>query len=546
MRKAWVGGSVIAVLVAAIWFVVLSTSTAQPVIAPRDVPPSAPARPTPRPSLDWPTTFAEIADGLHGLVIDTKGTPIVGATVDTLVNGETTESITDANGEFALASDRSWIVVRAHAKGFASAEHSFDLPFDATVMLEPEAVIRGHVIDATTRAPIEHANVRVADLETSSDANGAFLFDGLPSADYTVTARASHLSGRVAARVLPGTVSDLVVALDTVPEVTIRLANEDGTPCAPGVVHVRNDKALSGSDWLVDASGVLRSSIRGARYRVSAECANGAALDGEQQLDVSARDLDVTLRFAKGMTVSGRVIDEAGRPVEGATVQIGHHLHRVATTSDGRFALDHLRAGRQDVTIEKAGSLGIFESIDLDRDVTRDFVLRRGVSVNGIVIDTHGKPQAGIPIEGEGQHASTTPDGRFHLDGVATDLDGVARIDIAGESLGIPTSIQRIHLQPDATTEVRFVIAPRDTSITGRVLDREGKPAVGARVVLWGKDVFTVERRVMADGSFIYDHVSEGVDYNLDIMRVDLVTETAKVHAGDTVSLQFKTAKPPI
>lgn len=141
--------------------------------------------------------------------------------------------------------------------------------------------------------------------------------------------------------------------------------------------------------------------------------------DGTSQ--AIARDRDA-LEHDRGATIDGRVVDELGRPVIGATVTAqGPALLREATTgSTGEFDFDHLPVERVSLSAKKAGLLPtVFgqrgplrpsRQIDLWEDSSWDnieLVLHSGGRIVGRVLDTDGRPIVGAVVSVSRVNSST-------------------------------------------------------------------------------------------------------------------------------------------
>ena len=77
-------------------------------------------------------------------------------------------------------------------------------------------------------------------------------------------------------------------------------------------------------------------------------------------LDLKARKAETILD--EGVAVSGRVLDDRGRPIVGATVGLGadrqirqREFPSVATDAEGRFRFGHLPPGTQTLTAQAPG-----------------------------------------------------------------------------------------------------------------------------------------------------------------------------------------------
>ena len=81
-----------------------------------------------------------------------------------------------------------------------------------------------------------------------------------------------------------------------------------------------------------------------------------------------SRDLNTVVVLKKGLTVRGRVVDAAGRPISGATAVLGpEHLgpDRLDATSDerGEFLIEKCIAGPTIITIQAAGFAPLIQDV---------------------------------------------------------------------------------------------------------------------------------------------------------------------------------------
>ena len=137
--------------------------------------------------------------------------------------------------------------------------------------------------------------------------------------------------------------------------------------------------------------------------------------------------------------LSGRVKDEAGQPLPGATVQVtdssGHPLGRVyeeaQTDADGRYRVGPFAPGLYTVFADGEGYVGtklLAHPIASDSE-TLDFTLRQAVPLEGTVVDEDGQPVGGVslfllepgaerPEPGKPllSFTESREDGTFHLD----------------------------------------------------------------------------------------------------------------------------------
>ena len=235
--------------------------------------------------------------------------------------------------------------------------------------------------------------------------------------------------------------------------------------------------------------------------------------------------------------IAGRVVDPDGAPVAGAEVRASldgsgrswsfpappcppSDFARTKTDARGSFDLTDLAPGpvslwvmaeghpKEVLTVEAGGST---------RELT--VALRPGAVVAGRILDPKGRPVAGAKVSDD-DHPSTVSraDGTYRLEGIGM---GARNIDVSHPNHAFLSKTVRI--EPG---ENRFDVSlSRVTGrlIRGRVLDPDGEPAAGARVLSNGK----VAAATAADGSFAFV-VDEG-SYTLEAQAGNHAPAAAEV-----------------
>ena len=209
--------------------------------------------------------------------------------------------------------------------------------------------------------------------------------------------------------------------------------------------------------------------------------------------------------------VEGRVVDENGNPVAGATVRHSTFrpkveedfslqyvppgyiegvvkLNPALTDSDGRFRLtsvpEHLTV-RPQVSSAGYAMKPLRYDVPLDLD---NIVMIPGGSLTGRLVDEHGKGVGGALVTVRGQNevsgwgkAVTADDGSYTIDGLPPDeyrtLFYYARED------HITLVRPGVRVVAHETTSLDDTVSPRGATVTGRVIDQDtGEPVAGARV----------------------------------------------------------------
>lgn len=361
----------------------------------------------------------------------------------------------------------------------------------------------------------EAAGEPIAEVRLESDEEGCFRWPvALPPTTVTLQCAGDeegHFSHEQTA---------VAVAGRPPPRLEIRLYPED---CEiTGIVRDEAGRPLRDvamSSWV----GEARSGEDG-RYRIAASSIGGGAYvvataPGYAQSRVVAQlpgpgsravaDFDLVPAFR----VKGRVVDEDGRPVEGAVVRsFFTGSQNVATTDgEGGFRLDHLdpRRSSHSVYARKEGYCEAATSVEVDgaERAIPDLVLARGVRLEGRVLD-----DAGAPLAGASLYIGFSPSAYNRLDAVSRDDGSFVFPNVpAGEQ-----TLAASH--PDCAPDRRLLsLAPappivadlvvrleKAHSIGGVVRDEAGKPRarIGIAVKHAGEYVDSLRGETAADGRF--------------------------------------------
>jgi protocatechuate 3,4-dioxygenase beta subunit len=236
-------------------------------------------------------------------------------------------------------------------------------------------------------------------------------------------------------------------------------------------------------------------------------------------------------QMEKGAGISGRVLDQDQQPIADATVvirvskryprseqRVDANHQSTKTDADGRWAFSNVPEQPDSVDLATYHHLCLtdrsfyrmerFMPISALRDGSAVLRLRRGTRIEGTVLGPGGQPVSDAEVfNGEcGRAANSIPpvrtdsQGRFTLGiepGVSSNLIAVRA--------GFGPALQSIRVGTD-TQQVTLTLQPPHT-LSGRVVDRAGKPIAGARlfVTQWrGRETLAQELTCDPDGRFLW------------------------------------------
>jgi uncharacterized GH25 family protein len=129
----------------------------------------------------------------------------------------------------------------------------------------------------------------------------------------------------------------------------------------------------------------------------------------------------------RGLSIAGVVLDEAGKPIQNASVVNGREgymvqVARAFSDAEGHFVLKNLRAETQTLTVTAKQHAPAAKEVKIAKDMPPvEFHLGKGNTIRGKVVDVNGKPIGGVRVgvsrfRGEQKwqwNANTKADGTF-------------------------------------------------------------------------------------------------------------------------------------
>jgi protocatechuate 3,4-dioxygenase beta subunit len=295
-----------------------------------------------------------------------------------------------------------------------------------------------------------------------------------------------------------------------------------GAPIADAAVHVAAGP-LGAHSRQVQSDSEGRFTLRGIvgdDQSVYVE-AEGYVPAGPLSASPARSELDVTLEPAA--TISGAVVDDRGRPIEGAIVRaygadaavgaapppnVGSlgvtegpvppisglgarqlaFVEQVSSGARGGFTISHLQSGAYTlVATHEAYAPGESRSLEVGAgEVLTDveIILRPGAELRGRVLDARRNPLAGIPVElrvsGERmpRMAATGEDGSFSFRGVRGD------VEVTALPYDLQPTTRTLSIRDERRIDIELVLSNALTTLRGRVVDERGAGVEGALITV--------------------------------------------------------------
>ncbi len=194
------------------------------------------------------------------------------------------------------------------------------------------------------------------------------------------------------------------------------------------------------------------------------------------------------------LRISGRVLDPAGAPIQGARVQWSPGGDAgTRTDADGRFVLEETLIGEVEVTASHPRWAWASATVPLTatrRHAELELTLAEPAALTGALLEEEGRPVAAGRVEvvphvpgrtpaagydvllrGQGVSVEVEPDGSFRVDGLRP-----GQVDVLGVVPGHTVALARgVLVRPGAPTHVELR-ARRGGTLTGRFVDSAGRP----------------------------------------------------------------------
>ncbi|HET9227956.1 MAG TPA: carboxypeptidase regulatory-like domain-containing protein, partial [Thermoanaerobaculia bacterium] len=476
---------------------------------------------------------------ITGQVLD-AGRPHAGARVDLYtVHGDNPlgSALTRPDGSYELTAPESGAYrVVVQAKDRLSLEHLVvplveEAALPPVELLSPDGwrpaespqrpegnvtrVVTGKVVDAQTGKPVAGALVwgglppDLPPVRTGED--GAFRLPLPKSRRSFGVAAAGYLLSEAG----PGQPEKPVtVALKKAARVQGQVVDSEGAPVAGVFLQIRpvpfQDQRLSSLRYLsellsrADGSFSIPGLLPGGVYKLSASKPGHGKMEVEIRTAPAGRPTpSARVILGTGVTMIGRIVDETGKPVEGASVDLLQDdptgFLQAVSDASGVFSIRGLAPGQYQLAAVRKGFSPITHSgVLMPEGPARldlgDITLKAGAAIEGKVIDAEGRT-----VEGAEVQASKTQEemnflslGNQQADVVTfSSKDGHFQIRDLEPGLRYSVSVRHPDYPPESLSGVEAPTAEPVTielqpsrTLSGRVVGPDGEPVPDAEIML--------------------------------------------------------------
>ena len=441
-----------------------------------------------------------------------------------------------------------------------------------------EAVVRWDLLVSSDSVP-----------ETETDAQGAFRLEGVPDSPNVLSVMAKGLAPSFP-MIEAGGDRQVTVELKAGATIKGRIVDDTGAPIEGISVtpSINNPKPNWGGFVYLDEH--LGKSDRDGRFTLEG-MPEGVKCDvgGEGWSYVRQRVLSATdesknvIALLGGGAIRGRVVDSVGKPVRNFRVQVGipkgakpgepvggyfagyGGTGLAFTRDDGEFTISGLTAGNLHLLTVIAEGLGSGEADRVEAQSlarlkpAEALTIKLGAShaLRVRVFQAKGKPVEGARVtmiqnEGRGGFQWGYSDSSWD-DSVTARVNERGWAEFPSLAFGKGTVVvrakgfARMKLDWVKDEEEFNVFLEPESKLEGTVLDEEGKPVAGARIMLsWGRGEMINVPIDEKDGRFLADGLGSG-KFLLNVfpsVGPGLFNSSVMLEAGKTITEDIRVKRP--
>lgn len=489
----------------------------------------------------------QVIEGVEVKITDAQGTVIATETT----GGDGTFSVTDVKPGTYTAAVEKTDTHAGDSQEFTVVAGEFPDPVTLT-MGRMAGTLRGQVVDADTGKAITNATLTlVAAGETEGTpltVNGKGEFQvSVDAGEHTLRVQSPEFYEPYSDRIVKVGAAEPVdlgkiELTSTVGSIEGTVTDAQGNPLEGVELSIRNLENGAETSVTTNAKGKYTAGNRTVgRYEVAVTAPQGYDAPETQEVPVE-RSTTATADFKVEKTpeapqvgsVSGAVLDTAGKVVDGASVALKHResgeAYPATVNAKGRFSAKELPTGEYSVIAsadgyKAEGQPRVKVEAGKNRDIGRINLVKDESPQGTFRVVVRSKDQQ-KPVAKAVVVVSQGEDQRSYV----TDKNGEARGQLAEGTYSVrttpPAGSVFIAPEQDATVTIkrneqtdafidldRQAEAPEDAPtgrVTGSIADENGEPVEGTTAKLRGEDGTIIDINVDENGNFVVEDVPEG------------------------------------
>lgn len=377
-----------------------------------------------------------------------------------------------------------------------------------------------------------------------SDVGGFFKFDRVGDGEFRLWSVQGNLSSRekrlqgvtVTVSKTRGAPEPAKLVMKPGRTVHATILSADGGKPVPGA-FIRLTRSDIGTDFPVDARGAVTiQALTAEEWELSA-LAPGKAKVVKAVVLTSDAEVQVDFTLSDGGSISGKVVDAAGKPVSNVGVNIypgdsGRPSDYVTTADDGTYKLDNIALDQEysfyinhDSYVRPRVPKLLLASADRNRQMNVTLEPKPpGGSIMGKVLNSTNQPMPGATVT---YYGTSTRDVKT----IIADTAGAYRLDGIQIQKDFPTQIvvraagwapQAVTIETPGTAESPSTVDIRMTEkghrIRARLINDKGEPVKNARIEaghLTAGDNNGVDTDSDAEGRFQFDTLRDRATFNI-------------------------------
>jgi hypothetical protein len=415
-------------------------------------------------------------------VVDEGGLPVNGASASLSAPSGRVDATASEEGERLQLGPvgEGTAVLRVTAPGFRARSQTLELKAgdtDLEVILSEAPRLRGRVVSATGE-PVAEASVVVREEAASqpegatTDAAGVFELHVDEEGSWQLEATGPNGELGRAAVSVPG--PEVTIRLEPLGSATVTVLDPRRRPATGARVMIASAESPEPDFGEVPESGTLEFTelVPGTyRYEIDDSAGGETFLPQKGEFVVrSGETTPLTIHTREGVTLLGRLVDEAGAPLAWASLSIPATRGAIAETDEkGEFSLVGLEPGGEvELHLEHPEYTAVAPSKVRPGATRLTFRATQGARVRGRVLDDTGAPLTEFLVN---EREVSSEDGRFEIPvGTSANLT-ISDFD-GGE----------VVVELKGRSDVGDVVMRRGVVVKGVVVDEQRRPLASVLV----------------------------------------------------------------